>query len=77
MLAPRLIQLDGAFAYQKAAISAVLRALAHSHGTGFAADFVSDHRAAILTATRRHLCGRDARTIASEALRLGLSYKGT
>ncbi len=74
---PRLIELDGAFTYQQAAISAVLRALAQSHGVDFAADFVRDHRAAILIATRRHLCGRDERAVASEALRLGLAYKGT
>ena len=77
MLEPRLIQLDDAFTYQQAAISAVLRALAQSHGVDFAADFVRDHRAAILIATRRHLCGRDERAAASEALRLGLAYKGT
>lgn len=77
MLAPRFIQLDGAFTYQQAAISAVLRALAQSHGADFAADFVHDHRAAILMATRRRLCGCDARVVASEALRLGLAYKGT
>jgi hypothetical protein len=77
VLEPRPIQLDGAFTYQQAAISAVLRALAQSHGSDFAADFVRDHRAAILTATRRHLCGRDVRAVASEALRLGLTHKGT
>lgn len=76
MLAPRHIQLDSAFTYQQAAISAVLRALAQSHGADFAADFVRDHRAAILIATRRRLCGRDARAVASEAFRLGLAYKG-
>ena len=77
MLEPRLIQLDDTFTYQQTAISAVLRALAQSHGVDFAADFVRDHRAAILIATRRHLCGRDERAVASEALRLGLAYKGT
>lgn len=76
MLAPRLIQLDGAFTYQQAAISAVLRALSQSHGDDFAADFVHDHREAILVATRRRLCGFDARAVASETLRLGLAYKG-
>lgn len=76
MLEHRLIQLDSAFTYQQAAISAVLRALAQSHGVDFAADFVRDHRAAILIATRRHLCGRDERAVAGEALRLGLAYKG-
>lgn len=77
MVEPRLIHLDSAFTYNQAAISAVLRALAQSHGVDFAADFVRDHRAAILSVTRRHLCGRDERAIASEALRLGLAYKGT
>lgn len=77
MLAPRCIQLDVAFTYQQAVISAVLRVLAQSHGPDFAADFVRDHRAAILIATRRRLCGRDARVVASDALRLGLAYKGT
>ena len=76
MLEPRLIQLDAAFKYQQAAISAVLRALAQSHGVDFAADFVRDHREAILIATRRHLCGRDERVVADEALRLGLAYEG-
>jgi hypothetical protein len=54
----------------------VLRALAQSHGANFAADFVRDHRAAILIATHRRLCGRDARAVASEAVRLSLAYKG-
>jgi len=74
---PRLIELDGAFTYQQAAISAVLRALAQSHGVDFAADFVREHRASILIVTRRHMCGRDERAVGGEALRLGLAYKGT
>lgn len=77
MLEPRPIQLDGALTYQEAEISATLRARAQSHGVEFVADFVRDHRAAILIAKRRHRCGRAVRTGASGALRLGLAYKGT
>jgi len=77
VLEPRLIQLDGEFTYQQVAISAVLRALAQSHGVDFAAEFVRDHRAAILIATRRHICGRDQRAVVGETLRLRLAYKDT
>ncbi len=77
MQAHRLIQLDSIYTYQQAAISAVLRALAQSHGAEFAADFVRDHRTAILSVTRRHVCGRDSHAVVDEARRLSLAYKGT
>ena len=76
MQTPRLIQLDATFKYQQAAISAVLRALAESHGVDFAVDFVRDHRAVILSVARRRLCGRDFLVVASEALRLHVAYTG-
>lgn len=76
MSAPRLIQLDCAFVYQQAAISAVLRALAQTHGADFSADFVREHRAAILAATRTRLRDRDAYTVMGEAMNLSLAYMG-
>lgn len=74
MSVPQPIQLDVAFIYQRAVILAVSRALMQTHGADFAAHFVREHHATILIASRRRLCGRDVRTVASEALRLSFSY---
>lgn len=76
MSVPQPIQLDVAFVYQRAVISAVLRALIQTHGVDFATDFVREHKATILVVTKRRLCGRDMRAVASEALRLGFAYNG-
>jgi hypothetical protein len=73
MTAPRHIQLDAAFTYQQAAISAVHRAFAQSHGDDFATDFVHQYRVAILTAAKKRLCGSSMCAVATEASRLSLA----
>lgn len=72
----RPIQLDDTFIYQQAAIAAVLRAITHSHGAAFAAEFVHEHRVTIQIAARGRICGRDARVVIGEAARLDLAHKG-
>ena len=76
MSVPQPIQLDVTFIYQRAVISAVRRALMQTHGADFATHFVREHQTAILIASRRRLCGRDMRTVESEALRLSFAYNG-
>lgn len=71
MSAPRCIQLDLAFTYQKAAISAVRGALRQTHGADFAAAFVREHRHAILVAALWHVIGHSKRPIDGEATGLG------
>lgn len=76
MSVPQPIQLDVTFIYQRAVISAVLRALMETHSADFAAHFLREHQTTILIASRRRLCGRDMRAVESEALRLSFAYNG-
>ena len=75
MPAPRPIQLDVVFTYQRAAILAIHRALAQSHGDDFATGFVREHQEGIRAAAIRRVCGRSTRDVANEASRLSLAYK--
>lgn len=56
--------------YQRVALAAVRHALAQSHGSSFAAEFVRQHRLAIYKAARRRVCGRSEDFTLRDALRL-------
>jgi hypothetical protein len=51
------IQLDAAFAYQQAALTATYRELRQTHGEAFAAHFMDECKDQVLQAAKTRLCG--------------------
>lgn len=59
--------------YRRAALAAVQHALAQSHGSNFAEEFVRDHHLAICRAARVSISGRSEVFILQEVQRLATS----
>lgn len=53
------IKLDLSPTYRQAAIAAIRRRLAESHGSEFAEAFICEHQDAVTRAIVNFLCGRD------------------
>lgn len=51
------IQLDAAFIYQRAAVTATYRELRRTHGEAFAAHFIDEFQDHVLQAAKTRLCG--------------------
>lgn len=51
------IQLDAAFAFQEAALTATYCELRHTHGEVFAAFFIDEWKDQVLQAAKTRLCG--------------------
>lgn len=64
------IQLDAAFAYQQAAVSATYLSLRQTHGDAFAAHFIDERKDEVLQAAKTRLCGLCEAAVWSETLRL-------
>jgi hypothetical protein len=70
MPTPQPIQLDAAFAYQKASIEALRLSLSHTHGDVFAVHFLCEHDQEVLRAIKTRLCGRSEKWLKTETMRL-------
>lgn len=71
------IQLDIAYNYHHAAVLAVQRCLAQTHGSQFADAFVKEHNAAILQIVRTRLCGRTEHALGIDITLLRAAYHNT